>query len=773
MPAWKKVIVSGSNAHLTSITASQVPTGTTENVLLRASTGEVREIAQSSLLSGLSAVTGSGTQNYITRWSGTGTITTSSIYETSNNIGIGTNFTNPSARLHISGASDSNLLQVSSPAQTNILFVSASGNVGIGTSTPTLGMLQLNSSTTGVNPSLYINASNTATTASIIVRANNGVNTTGQKTYNPVGGSDSLNFIQLLDGDATSTTNQPIGRIIFSSNDTDTSGSGTTKAFIEAVSEDETPDAFLAFGTNQSGSAVTERMRITSVGNVGIGTTSPTNKLQVDGGITVLNITASGLPNTAQANIVGYNSSTGQFTQFSTSSLVGGGNNSIIGGSGIENYMTMWGDGNTIKTSSIFAYPVSTHGGGGDGLGQKYLFGWMEAGSPTYIGARIDVSGSTGRNAIRTGFRRNTNVDSYATYVFADTEGPKIGFGSYDIGGGLSGSWGQMGVYNQAFRIEAFTTGTHTVSGGIKFFYSGSEQLTISASSGTNLVGINKTTPTNTLDVGGGITAVNITASANISSSAGLIGATLNTSGNGTIGGNLTTTQITASGNISSSAGLIGSTLTTSGNGTIGGTLDVTGTTTLAGNLLANGNTTLGNQTSDTVTITAATVTAPNLPTYTAGIHNNVLIQSASNIIAKREIDSRVWGSTLISGSGVANQIAYFNAATGIVGDTNLTYNASTDVLTVNGSTFGQDVTIAGNLTVNGDTTVINTSNISIEDKFIILGRSSGSLAPSSEGGIIVEGANGSGSAFVFNSGSGAANGLANSLFQRSHRNSW
>jgi hypothetical protein len=213
-------------------------------------------------------------------------------------------------------------------------------------------------------------------------------------------------------------------------------------------------------------------------------------------------------------------------------------------------------------------------------------------------------------------------------------------------------------------------------------------------------------------------------------------------------------TNITASGNISGSGNI-----SITGNGTIGGTLDVTGTTTLAGNLLANGNTTLGNATGDTLIISGSSISVPSIG---AGTTDTVIIRTATNTLATRNIDTRVWGSTLISGSGTANQIAYFNATTGIVGDTALTYNAGTDVLTVNGSTFGQDVTIAGNLTVNGDTTIINTSNISIEDKFIVLGRSSGSLTPSSEGGIIIEGANGSGSAFVFNSGSGGANGLAN-----------
>jgi hypothetical protein len=185
-----------------------------------------------------------------------------------------------------------NTFRVQSGSST-YFYISSSGNVGIGTTNPTLGLLQLNTSTAIPNPSLYINASGVGTTASIVVRSNNGASVPTQKTYNPVGGSDSLNFIQLLDGDTTSTTNQPIGRIIFSSNDADSGGTNTTKAFIEAVSEDATPDTFLAFGTAQASTSVTERMRITSVGNVGIGTTAPTNTLQVNGGITATYLTTS------------------------------------------------------------------------------------------------------------------------------------------------------------------------------------------------------------------------------------------------------------------------------------------------------------------------------------------------------------------------------------------------------------------------------------------------------------------------------------------------
>jgi hypothetical protein len=51
-------------------------------------------------------------------------------------VGIGPNII-PSASLHISGASSAALLRVDSPAVNNILFVTGSGRVGIGTNTPT------------------------------------------------------------------------------------------------------------------------------------------------------------------------------------------------------------------------------------------------------------------------------------------------------------------------------------------------------------------------------------------------------------------------------------------------------------------------------------------------------------------------------------------------------------------------------------------------------------------------------------------------------------
>ena len=220
-------------------------------------------------------------------------------------------------------------------------------------------------------------------------------------------------------------------------------------------------------------------------------------------------ITASNLTNNTSAptpRVVGYDPTTGIFSYFNTSSIAA---TNTIDGFGVGNRLTLWSDGNTITTSSIYISPEAN---------PRYLIGLTDTGSsPSFVG-RLNVSGSGANEGIVVGSRVSTDLNSYGTYVFSDTEGPKIGFGSYTTGTTttpLSASWGQIGAYNQALRFEAFTTGSHPLTGGILFSYSGSNRpdLKISASNGATRVGINTNTPTNTLEVNGGITAVTITAS--------------------------------------------------------------------------------------------------------------------------------------------------------------------------------------------------------------------------------------------------------------------
>ena len=339
-------------------------------------------------------------------------------------------------------------------------------------------------------------------------------------------GSNAKNSLIFRDADTTTVANQPIGRISFESFDNDTTGSNQqVRAFIEAVSEDTTPDAFLAFGTAVSGSVVQERLRITSSGSVGIGTSAPNSKLT--------------------------------------------------------------------------------------------------------------VSGSGAAGGIIVGHRVNTNIDSYAVHTFVDNEGPKIGFGSYLNNGtaNLSASWGQIGAYNQALRFEAFTTGSHVLNGGILFSYSGSNRpdLKISASNGATLVGINTATPTNTLEVGGGITAVNITASGDLAVN----------------GGDITTTSGTATIFNSNATTLnIGGAATTMDIGATTGTTTVRNNLVVSGDLRVDGNTTIINT-------------------------ENVLVEDkfvilASGSIASSPQDSGIIVQTTTGSSGIGSGSALFLNGAGV-----------------------------------------------------------------------------------------------------------
>jgi hypothetical protein len=92
------------------------------------------------------------------------------------------------------------------------------------------------------------------------------------------------NTLRFTDTDTSAEANQQIGRIEFYSSDSSGSGANV-KAYIGAFAEDTTPDAYLAFATqDESGvSTPVERLRIASDGNVGIGTTSPGGLLHVQG----------------------------------------------------------------------------------------------------------------------------------------------------------------------------------------------------------------------------------------------------------------------------------------------------------------------------------------------------------------------------------------------------------------------------------------------------------------------------------------------------------
>lgn len=69
--------------------------------------------------------------------------------------------------------------------------------------------------------------------------------------------------------------------------------------------------------------------------------------------------------------------------------------------------------------------------------------------------------------------------------------------------------------------------------------------------------------------------------------------------------------------------------------------------------------------------VTLGTLAVSNMP---AGTDNSVVVRNSSGQLVTDEIDSRVWGSSLIDGTGAANRITYYGDSNTITSDANFTF---------------------------------------------------------------------------------------------------
>ena len=185
------------------------------------------------------------------------------------NVNIGT-AANPESILQITGATTPTGLMVGSISGTTLTVSSVtSGVVAVGDRVFVNG--------TSPDYNTYITAFGTGTGGIGTYTINNGATVAGGTTINFF--PSRFNVINFVETDVTSVAGQPFGGIEWYSSDSSTPGAGV-KAYVSAVSEGTSAQSSLRFGTatTTSGTQAVERMRIDSLGNVGIGSTGTSNK---------------------------------------------------------------------------------------------------------------------------------------------------------------------------------------------------------------------------------------------------------------------------------------------------------------------------------------------------------------------------------------------------------------------------------------------------------------------------------------------------------------
>jgi hypothetical protein len=259
-------------------------TGTATQRLAVDSSGNVIEIPI-----GSGAVDGSGTTNYVTKWTDADTIGNSQIFDNGANVGIGTNI--PSAAFQVGNGT----------GLKNILISGSGNNLGLGglsvsflgfatgtiSTVNTSGAVPLGVGTRSTQP--LVLGTNNAERMRIDSSGNVGIGTTSPQTLLQLGEGSLSNattnqYLRVNAGGYNALSYAHLDLFNFGNNFGNSLGwrltSGTEGAGVSV-------GRYLSFNTvvtDGSGNPSTssERMRITSGGNVGIGTTSPGAKLDVD-----------------------------------------------------------------------------------------------------------------------------------------------------------------------------------------------------------------------------------------------------------------------------------------------------------------------------------------------------------------------------------------------------------------------------------------------------------------------------------------------------------
>jgi hypothetical protein len=313
---------SGNAAFLGSVTASSIiKSGGTSSQFLKAD-GSIDSTSYQPLLT--NPITGTGTTNYLPKFTGSTALGNSLIYDNGTNVGIGT--TSPSTLLHLNaGASNDTNLRVQSGAagnhakltfsnSSNTVFwtagyrsgtgdfginygdsfnstgltINTSGNVGIGTSSPVEKFVVSNGGSQGLEITPNFNS-----TTNRILSYNRGSSVYNTLLYDGVDhiwNTSSTERMRITSGGNVGIgTTSPSEKLSVIGGNISL-GAGYKLQYSSTAymtPENNVSGAEIATGgvlTIKTG-GTTERVRVDASGNVGIGTTSPAEKLQVAGNV--------------------------------------------------------------------------------------------------------------------------------------------------------------------------------------------------------------------------------------------------------------------------------------------------------------------------------------------------------------------------------------------------------------------------------------------------------------------------------------------------------
>ncbi len=252
------------------------------------------------------------------------------------------------------------------------------GNVGIGTTSPAAGLqvakggttvptagsstasAVFGNSTSDNNYGVAIGA-NSSGVGYISSQRTDGTATTYNLAVQPNGGNVGIGTTSVTAADgllkisAPSGNGQSSGISLYGNNGNLYGGSNVVRSRITSLTDGTAFGAELTFSTNDTSNVVQERMRIDSSGNVGIGTTTPGDKLHVVGTVQSLNYL---LPST--------NGTAGWYKIGTLGGFVQGGSTAVIEIAGHTGYNATNNQDYLIK---LFIKTSNGNGGGPDGQG--------------------------------------------------------------------------------------------------------------------------------------------------------------------------------------------------------------------------------------------------------------------------------------------------------------------------------------------------------------------------------------------------------------------